>query len=279
MSDFPVSVVPSQADWNANKKYAELANGVRVAYIEWGNPAGDPLLLLHGFTDSSRTWSTLLPHVRDRRVIALDLRGHGSTSAPETTYGLGELAHDVCLLVDELKIGRFDLVGHSLGSLIGQIIAAYHPEKIRNLVLIGSGTRAPAKPGSWLFENVMSMQFPLDPRGEFMNEWYANPFRVDAAFEDASRREAANIKSHVWKGVVRGLSFSDLLPLQPLIQSPLLIIWGDQDPLFVREDQDVLVSAHPRARFVAFEGSGHNPHWDFAGRVAEEIKAFAATPR
>lgn len=185
----------------------------------------------------------------------------------------------MCLVLKELKIDRVDLVGHSLGSLIGQIIAAYSPEVIRNLVLIGTGTRAPSTPGSWLFEHVMSMQFPLDPRGEFMNEWYANPFPVDAEFEEASRREAANIKAHVWKGVVRSLSFSDLLPPAASDQSPAADHLGGSGSA-VRQRRSRRARQCPSSRAIfALEGSGHNPHWDFAGRVAEEIKAFAAPPR
>uniref|UniRef100_UPI003F492DE2 alpha/beta fold hydrolase n=1 Tax=Ensifer adhaerens TaxID=106592 RepID=UPI003F492DE2 len=268
--------VPGQDTWVDNKKYADLPNGIRIAYLELGDPAAAPVLLLHGFTDSSRTWSALMPHLAGRRVMALDLRGHGNTSAPKAPYGLGELANDVVLFLAKLKIERVDLVGHSLGSLIGQIIAAFYPGVVKNLVLIGTGVRAPARPGSWLFENVMNLQFPLNPRGEFMNEWYTNPFPVDPAFEEASRREAANIEAHVWKGVVQGLAFSDLAPIQSLVKSPLLIIWGDTDPLFVRQDQDELLSAHPEARFVALEGSGHNPHWDFADQAAQEILNFLA---
>ena len=65
--------VPAQADWVAARKFATTADGLTLSYVEAGNPDGPPLVLLHGYSDNSRSWSLLAPLLVDRRLIMLDL--------------------------------------------------------------------------------------------------------------------------------------------------------------------------------------------------------------
>ncbi|MCK5750333.1 MAG: alpha/beta fold hydrolase, partial [Oricola sp.] len=95
-----------QAEWAGEKKTITLPNGQRLAYVEWGDPKGAPVLLLHGFTDTSRSWTQVLPYLSDFRVIMPDQRGHGAASKPECCYALADFAYDAKLLMDALKIER-----------------------------------------------------------------------------------------------------------------------------------------------------------------------------
>ncbi|MEV6836594.1 alpha/beta hydrolase [Streptomyces sp. NPDC051133] len=97
-----------------------------------------PLVLVHGWTADRHRWDHQLAHfsVR-RRVIRLDLRGHGeSTGAGVRT--IAELAQDVLALLDRLEVERCVLVGHSMGGMIAQTIALAHPERLERMVLVGS---------------------------------------------------------------------------------------------------------------------------------------------
>ncbi|GAB2933890.1 alpha/beta fold hydrolase [Streptomyces heilongjiangensis] len=95
-------------------------------------------MFLHGWTANRHRWDHQLAHFSaERRVIRLDLRGHGdSTGAGVRT--IAELADDVLALLDHLEVERFVLVGHSMGGMISQTIALAHPGRVERLVLVNS---------------------------------------------------------------------------------------------------------------------------------------------
>ena len=268
--------VPSQATWADLKKTVDLPNGVKLAYSEMGNTDGEPLLLIHGYTDNSRSWSLLAPHLnlRDYHVYAIDLRGHGKSSAPECCYTYPELANDAYLFMEAMKIGKADVVGHSLGSLTAQLLAAQHPEKIDKVVLISSTINTGGGPGTWLWDNIAPLQPPVDPNGKFMMDWYWNPNPVDDAFIKPEREESAAVPLHVWKGVLWGVTTGDLSKTAPLVKAPMMIFWGDQDPLFDASHQEKLKTAFPQARYETFKGAGHNMFWEQPQKSAELINSF-----
>ncbi len=105
--------------------------------------SGEPLFLVHGFTGAKEDFADFLDGFADRgwHVVAPDLRGHGASDAPEDegAYSLAEMAADVVALADELGWGTFDLLGHSMGGMIAQVIALDHPERLRSLVLMDTG--------------------------------------------------------------------------------------------------------------------------------------------
>ncbi|MGO4833361.1 alpha/beta fold hydrolase, partial [Rhizobiaceae sp. 2RAB30] len=144
--------IPSQAEWADAKKMVKLPNGLSLAYVEMGNSEGKPTLLIHGYTDNSRSWSLIAPYLKDRRLIAVDLRGHGKSDAPACCYAYSDFADDVSLFLDALGVAKADVIGHSLGSLTAQLLAAQHPDKVDQLVLISSTTAIGGGPGSWLWD-------------------------------------------------------------------------------------------------------------------------------
>lgn len=105
--------------------------------------SGEPLLLVHGFTGAKEDFADFLDGFADRgwHVVAPDLRGHGASEAPddEDAYSLEEMAADVLALADELGWDRFDLLGHSMGGMVAQVVALQTPERLRSLVLMDTG--------------------------------------------------------------------------------------------------------------------------------------------
>lgn len=269
--------IPSQATWSFAKRQIALPNGQSLAVVEVGDPALPPVLLVHGYTDNSRSFSLLAPHLADSfRLLAVDLRGHGASSAPECCYALTELAYDLHLMLDVLQIERASLVGHSLGSMVGQVFAARWPERLDRLVLIASApsmSEVAARDG-WLWERIHALEAPIDPAAEFMQDWYANPNPVDPEFLEREIAESAAVPTHVWRGILYELEITEFGRVLAGIEAPTLILWGEEDGFFDEADQDELRAALPEAEFRAFPGLGHNPHWEDPAAVGAAIGAF-----
>jgi pimeloyl-ACP methyl ester carboxylesterase len=106
-------------------------------YEERGNPAGPPVVLLHGLTLSSLTMERLAASLYDHRVLLLDLHGHGQSTKPHDPgrYLVSEFADDVVALLDHLGIEQAVIGGLSLGANVSYEVALHHPERVRALVL------------------------------------------------------------------------------------------------------------------------------------------------
>jgi pimeloyl-ACP methyl ester carboxylesterase len=114
--------------------YADLA-GARCFYTDDGD-GPHALLLVHQLSGDSHDWSWLLPLLRPHhRVVALDLRGHGHSSAPGA-YALDDYVADLAALADHLDLERVVPVGHSLGAAIAAVLAVEHPERVEAVVEI-----------------------------------------------------------------------------------------------------------------------------------------------
>jgi pimeloyl-ACP methyl ester carboxylesterase len=115
-------------------KFAEV-NGVRLHYLIAGQ--GDPVVLLHGFAETSHMWRPLIAKLADRHtVIAPDLRGFGQSSAPADGYTKAAMARDIHALVKSLGHHRIRLVGHDIGLMVAYAYAAQYPAEIERLVLM-----------------------------------------------------------------------------------------------------------------------------------------------
>jgi pimeloyl-ACP methyl ester carboxylesterase len=118
-------------------------DGAAHTYDDEGPRDGEgvPLVFVHGWTADRHRWDHQLAHfAKKRRVIRLDLRGHGESSGAGVRT-IAELANDVLALLDHLEIGRCVLVGHSMGGMIAQTVTLDHPERVERLVLVDSISR------------------------------------------------------------------------------------------------------------------------------------------
>lgn len=266
--------IPSQDEWDSARQTATLPSGQTIGYVEMGNTEGDPLVLIHGYTDNSRSWSLLAPELADRHIYAVDLRGHGESAAPECCYTLTDFSHDLERFMVAQEIETADIVGHSLGSMTAALFAAQHPDMVDKLVLISTAATMPKASGDWLWENVPQLPETLDPNSQFMKDWYWNPTPPSADFIDRERAESAATPKHVWTGVLDGLTMTDWSPYAERIEAPTLILWGDQDGLFGEVSQELVKQILPEARHETFKGFGHNMFWETPETVGPIIEAF-----
>ncbi|AEH82535.1 pimeloyl-ACP methyl ester carboxylesterase [Sinorhizobium meliloti] len=191
----------SQEHFSALKQTVVLANRLRLAYVEMGDPDGVPILLLHGFTDSARSWSLTAPYLATGfRVIAPDLRGHGHSDQPEGCSTIPEMANDVRFLIEALDLAPTHVVGHSLGGRLAQAIAERWPHLVRKIVLISTSAALRERRG-WLWENIRMLRDPIDPESGFIREWCSGAVPIDENFLDHARRERAAVPSRIWHSI------------------------------------------------------------------------------
>ena len=264
-----------------HEKSIELSTGISMSYVEVGNPRGEVVLMLHGYTDTRRSFAGTIAHLAtlrpDLRLIAADLRGHGRTSmppaelhrhAPERAFRLVELARDALALLDALGIRRAHLVGHSLGSFVAQEIALERPERVGQLVLIGSSAKVAGNPviQELVLEQLLEDQWrkALEARGlAFPQDAYAlTPRDIDPDAEAwllanwvseplASREllaqiaaETASMPLGAWLGVARAVLEMDNRERLRNLTTPALVLWSTQDGICPeRPDQKELLAA------------------------------------
>jgi pimeloyl-ACP methyl ester carboxylesterase len=118
----------------AQSRFAE-ANGVRLHYLIAGK--GDPIVLLHGFAETSHMWLPLIAKLSDKHtVIAPDLRGFGDSAAPADGYTKAAMARDIRALMQSLKLQRVRIVGHDIGLMVAYAYAAQYPAEVDRIVLM-----------------------------------------------------------------------------------------------------------------------------------------------
>jgi pimeloyl-ACP methyl ester carboxylesterase len=186
--------------------------------------------------------------------------------------------------LDALHIARADVVGHSLGSMITQVLAEEWPQRVRKMVLVSStgGPRAgspPRKPAFDYAAEIRKLKEPIDPDSPFMIAWWDSPKPVNPDFIRRQRRDAANIPLAVWLAVLdQGANSADLQRNLPKLKASALLIWGRDDPIMEEEARQTLREALPSATVKVFDGLGHNPFWEDPQAVADVINKFLDGP-
>lgn len=257
-----------------------LSDGLLLPYAERGQMNGLPVVLVHGYSDSWRSFETVLPHFpMSLRVIAPTLRGHGDAGRPESGYRPLDFADDLARFLDARGIGQAVIVGHSMGSAIAQRLALDRPDRVAGLVLAGAFATALGNPGLMALwtDFVRSLEDPLDPGfvRAFQQATLARP--LPPARLDVVVSESLKMPARVWRAALQGLMQADHASALRHIERPTLVIWGDRDEFFPRPDQDALLSAIPHAQLLVYEGAGHGLHWEQPERFARNVAAFVET--
>lgn len=264
----------------ANEKSVELRDGLTLQYAEDGNSSGLALLLLPGLGDSWRSFEPVLEHLPNSiRVFALTLRGHGDSAHPATGYGFDDFATDIEAFMNTLEIESAVLAAHSASGFFAQRFAIDHPERTLGLVFIGSPLTLREHPGlNQAWEATFStLTDPIDPQfvKDMQSGTLAKPIPDD--FFQMLVEEAMKVPARVWRNVFQHLLEHDLSDEVGKIHAPTLIVWGDQDAVLSRTDQDALVEGIGGSRLLVYEGAGHSPHWEDPDRFASDLATFVET--
>ena len=252
-----------------------LKTGVTLHYAQRGDPHGEPLLLLHGLSDSWFSYSRVLPLLPPRfRTYALSLRGHGDSERPETGYDVATSAEDVLAFMDARGLAQATVVGHSLGSFAAQRAALKQPGRVARLVLVGSAAAVLNEGTAALSEVFRSLTDPVPP--EFVRAFQESTLYhpVPEAFLETVVAESLKLPARVWRDTWAGFVGLDHNARLASLTIPTLIVWGDQDGIFSRKDQEHLAATLPQATPKVYAETGHAPHWERPEQFAEDLKGF-----
>jgi len=261
----------------ADCAFARLSNDLRLAYVEQGESDGVAVLMLHGYSDSHRSFDLIRPLLpRAWRVIALTQRGHGRSDKPQAGYAVADLAADVPAFLDALGIARAIIVGHSLGAAVALEAAANYPDRVAGLALIGGFAGFREKPEVRELVDAVNA-FPDAPDVDFIRAFQEGTVvNSKLAFIDIAVAESLRCPSHAWRGIGQGLLDADPAAAAARCRAPAALIWGDKDNFVPRADQLILRDALAPSRFFTLAGAGHAPHWDRTADTAQLLIAFVA---
>ncbi|HEY4653092.1 MAG TPA: alpha/beta hydrolase [Cyclobacteriaceae bacterium] len=274
--------------FNLQKKKTTLTTGITMSYVERGNIGGASLILLHGCTDTGRSFQLLIDELvsvyPNLRIIAPDLRGHGDSSmpdrrtcasTPENCFTPAVLAADVLALMDQMEIQSAYIVGHSMGSVVAQELALNFPERVNRMVLIGSMVYGKENSfindflisglieKSWrpILETESDFSWPEDayfitPESlgdettSFLRKNWVNEPGTEEAFLDAILRETIQVPVGTWIGGITALGKTDNRNALQNLKVPTLILWAAQDTVFPLADQKLVISSLEKAAQV-----------------------------
>jgi len=216
--------------------------------------------MLHGFTDSSFSFSRVLPLLpTDLRVIALDQRGHGDSDRPADGYTMDDFAGDVLKLMDVLSIAQATLGGHSMGSFVARRVAERAPERVPRLVLLGTALVPTNAVVSDLRATVDHLVDPVDEA--FIREFQMSTIHraVPPEFFEHVIAESRKVPARVWRAALAGLN--SYQPRWP-IRCPTTILGGQLDAVFSPQEQMALFVATEHSTLHLEPRVGHTLHWE-----------------
>jgi pimeloyl-ACP methyl ester carboxylesterase len=253
----------------------QLRTGVRLHYAEVGPPAGRPILLLHGYSDSWFSFSRILSELPpDLRLIIPSQRGHGDSDRPMEGYTFERFALDAMALLDAIGVPAATVVGHSMGSFAAQRMAVLAPKQVSRAVLIGSAGTVSNEAVLELVPIVQALTDPVDP--VFVRTFQMSAiFRpVPEEFIDRAVAESLKLPARVWKAVLAGMLELPVATQSGGIRCPTSIVWGDRDAFFGRRDQEELLRLIPGAKLHVLTDVGHTPQWEVPEEFARLLAAI-----
>lgn len=287
------------------KRRLALATGVELDVWTTGDPANPPILFLHGFPESHRTWAHQMVGLADRYwCIAPDQRGYARSSKPPevSDYAAPKLVADVFALADALEIDNFSLAAHDWGGAIGWAAALTRPDRVERLVIANaphpyvfqktiiedldqrrasqyiSVFRGDAleqqiaeKGLDWFFDHsfmrhLEAKAVSAEERAAYLDEW-SQPGALTAMF---NWYRASPTDVPAMDAVIETTAF--LQKPFPRLDIPTLIIWGMKDPALLQCQIDGIDEHVPNVTIVRIPGAGHFSPWEAPEAVTMAIQ-------
>jgi pimeloyl-ACP methyl ester carboxylesterase len=249
------STSPADSPLNPWRQGVLQIAGLTVRYQVGGQ--GPQVLLLHGWGGAIESFSPVLDDLqRSYTVAAFDLPGFGNSSLPPCTWGSPDYARLTLKVMDRLHLDRPHLIGHSFGGQVSIQLAATSPDRVGRLVLVCSaGIRTRPALATRLKRRTARLGRWLAVYGGWMGE----KLRAEI-YRRVQSQDYANA-GPLRPTLVRVIN-EDLTPLLPLITSPTLLVWGDQDREVPLSAAQVMVRLVPAAQLVVLENAGHFAYLD-----------------
>jgi 2-succinyl-6-hydroxy-2,4-cyclohexadiene-1-carboxylate synthase len=242
---------------------------VRLNYEVIGE--GTPVTLLHGFTQSGRSWREVISKMpAGWQWILPDLRGHGGTRVrPGAPHTMDACTADLEILWDHLGIQRTHLAGYSMGGRLALHVAAARPERVMSLLTIGAhaGLDEDAREGRRRGDEAMAQRIESDGLEAFVNYWTSLPLfagleRRGPSFVAQVRAERMNNRVAGLAESLRGMGAGAMRPVWnelARVSCPCTFVAGQLDHGYVASARR-LAGSVPSGRVVVVQRAGHTVH-------------------
>ena len=242
-----------------------LVTDAALAHLRWGRPAAGrpPVLLLHGVGGGRGGWdgSAALLAAAGFELLAVDLPGYG-LSPTISPYDLAGMADAVQRLVESLQAGPAIVVGHSMGGMVAQELAARAPQSLAGLVLAGTSPAFGQADGLWQQDFLRERFAPLDAGAGMAGlaaqlvPAMAGPQATAERLADAHMLMAA-VPEATYRSALRALLAFDRRADLPRIAVPTLVVTGEHDRTAPPDLARRMAGRIPGARLVTVAGAGH----------------------
>jgi pimeloyl-ACP methyl ester carboxylesterase len=263
-------------------------DGVELAVRDEG--AGTPVLLLHGFPDSSYLWRHQIEALTAAgfRCIAPDLRGRGKSERPDSVkeYAIRRSVADAVAILDHLQIERAHVVGHDFGALVAWLLATAHPDRVQKLVAMSVAHPSTfakrtlrQRELSWYqllfqFEGLAEEILQRDD-WRLLRDWLRNDGDTDRYIEELSQPGALTAGLNWYRANLHPKRELEPRPPLPPIQADTLGIWSSGDH-YLTEDRMVASGEFVAGswRYERIEGASHWMQLDEPGLINGLLLTF-----
>jgi pimeloyl-ACP methyl ester carboxylesterase len=260
------------------------AKGIRFAYRRWGRPGGSPLVFMQYFSANLDDWDPLVTDglAADHDVIPFENAGVAS-SGGETPGTVSEMTRHALAFCDALGLKQFTVVGFSLGGMIAQQLALDHPDRVRRIILLGTGPRG----GEGMTFTELSAEERADPERFLLGALFSPTDASQAAGRAFLNRLAARthdrdlpVSTRTVEAQLRAIREWGTVPssnrystLRDIAQ-PTLVVHGNKDIVVLPINAFILAERLPDAHLIMYPDSNHGAHSQHAELFLKHVNLF-----
>ena len=289
--DYGVSAKPDwrEVDWREHLHQVEIA-GRRVNYLDCGSGEREPVVLVHGLGGQWQNWLENIPRLaQERRVVALDLPGHGLSEMPPERISISSYGRTVNALCEKLELSRIALVGNSMGGFVAAETTIQFPHLVERLVLVSAAGitssnvfRAPAMLVARIATAVTAYTAARH------HAIARRPVTRHFALALVARHPSKLKFDLAWEGLFKGAGkegFDDAMRACVTydyrdrlgeIACPTLIVWGEDDSVISVEDAHEYERLIRGSEKVVLEDTGHVPQLERPQAFNDALVEFLA---
>jgi esterase len=250
-------------------------NGLRVHYLDWGNPGAPPVVCVHGYTSSAQAFNALARRFHDRyHFVAMDVRGHGASAwSPAGAYQYPDQVGDLAAVVDKLGLSRFTLIGTSMGGIIAMAYAGAHPDRLTHLVIndIGPDVEVGSQRITQMVGSRPDEFGTLDDAMAYRRQM--SPIVAGRALDDQRELALGVLRQRpdgrwIWKMdpayIEQRVKIGPperpaLWPALQRVTCPTLVVWGSDSDVLSEAQARRMVDTLADGELVTVPGVGHAP--------------------
>lgn len=245
-----------------------------LEYAEQGDPKAPVLIMLHGFTDSRISFDRIMPLLpASLHVVAISMRGHGNSGKAGDDFSVKSMSADIIRLMEARNWKKVSLLGHSMGGVIAMQTALDHPNRISQLILVGTDPFYGDNAGMPEFlkavetlNDPVPRQFSLD----FQLSTIVQP--IEESFLNELVAESEKLSAKNWRLCLGPLLQTDLRSRLPELDMPVTVFWGEKDAVCDINGQQEMWQAIRKVKLLKYAGIGHALHWEAPREFVEDLK-------